>query len=64
MMSVSILINGKAIYTRTAVNVRRAKFPQRGCIYKLDTGQEIVHDPDEGGVALARKMLNTIVEVK
>lgn len=63
MLSVSIFMNGNPIYTRTVVNISRARKPGP-CVYKLDDGQEIVHDPDDGAVPLAIKMLKTIHEVK
>lgn len=59
MITVSILINGKPIFTRTAVN--RIK-DGRG--YVLDTGETITHDPSKGAVPLAIKMLKTIKEPK
>lgn len=58
MITVSILINGKAIYTRTAVN--RLK-ENKG--YILDTGESIKHNPNDGAVKLAIKMLKTIREI-
>lgn len=55
MMTVQILINGEAIYVRSAVN----RLKEHDC-YILDTGERILHNPDEGAVALAIKMLHTI----
>lgn len=55
MISVSIAINGKPIFARTAVNRRREIGK-----YVLDDGSFIEHDPDDGAVALAIKMLQTI----
>lgn len=55
MITVSILINGEAIYTRTAVN----RLEEHG-VYILDTGERVMHNIDEGAVALAIKMLHTI----
>lgn len=59
MISVSILINGQPIYTRTAVN--RSK---EGLGYILDDGSHVHHNPDDGAVKLAIRMLKTIKEVK
>jgi hypothetical protein len=59
MITVSILINGQPIYTRSAVN----RIAETGA-YILDTGEMIVHDPKDGAIALAHKMLDTIEEVK
>lgn len=58
MLSVSIFINGKPIYTRTAIN----KIKEKAC-YVLDTGDKVIHEPKDGAVALAIKMLKTIREV-
>lgn len=55
MITVSILINGEPLYTRTAVN----RLKEHG-VYILDTGERIHHNPDEGAVALAHKMLASI----
>lgn len=57
MMTVSISINGETIYCRTAVN----KLKESG-FYILDTGERIIHNPDEGAVILAQKMLATIAD--
>lgn len=57
MITVSILINGEPIYTRTAVN----RLEEHG-VYILDTGERVMHNIDEGAVALAIKMLHTIEE--
>lgn len=65
MITVSILINGNAIYTRSAVNVDDAKVGKRwGCSYKLDNGELLYHVPSEGAVKLAKMMLDTVIEVK
>lgn len=67
MLTVSVLINGKPIYTRTAVNVTH-KTPQSlraGFeVYQLDDGKVLNHNADKGAVDLAIKMLKTVVEVK
>lgn len=55
MITVSILINGEPIFARTAVN----RLKEHG-VYILDTGERIIHNPDDGAVALAVKMLHTI----
>lgn len=55
MIGVSITINGQPIYARTAVN----RLKERG-VYVADDGSEIKHDPDEGAVELAIKLLKTI----
>ena len=62
MITVSILINGNPVYTRSAVNV--GKGSHGSCKYQLDDGQVIEHISDDGAVPLAKRMLDTIVEVK
>ena len=57
MITVQILINGEVIYARTAVN----RLEEHGA-YILDTGERILHNPDDGAVPLAIKMLHTIEE--
>ncbi len=65
MITVAILINGKPIYARTCVN--RSKDGVKGTEvnkYLCDDGKWIKHVPKDGAVALAKKMLDTIKEVK
>jgi hypothetical protein len=70
MITVSILINGKPIYTRTGVNRSDEYFESRKNkkglrdAYKLDNGDWVFHNPKSGAVKLAVKMLETIKEVK
>lgn len=61
MITVSILINGQPIFTRTAVRVET-----KGAMgyYKVDDGQVIQHEIHRGAVLLATKMLKTIKEPK
>jgi len=59
MLTVSISINGEPIYTRTVVN----RLKEKG-VYVCDDGSEIQHDPKNGAVALAKKALDTINEIK
>lgn len=67
MITVSILINGNAIYTRSAVNVTdenvRIKADTK-CTYEVDTGVKIVHRYGDGAVVLAKLMLDTIKETR
>lgn len=61
MISVAIMINGNVIMARSAVNTRQAD--SKGKIaYKVDDGTMVYHDPDEGAVVLAKKLLDTIKE--
>lgn len=61
MLGISIHINGQAIYARTAVNRGKTDGIGRTC-YEVDTGDTIWHDPADGAVELARKLLDTIKE--
>ncbi|MBU2177731.1 MAG: hypothetical protein KJ556_21775 [Gammaproteobacteria bacterium] len=66
MITVSILINSRPIYTRTARNIGPvdplADNVQDNCLYLLDTGEVISHRQSAGAVVLAKKMLDTIKE--
>ncbi len=55
MITVSISVNGETVYARTAVN----RLKEHGH-YILDTGERVIHEPEEGVAALAIKMLHTI----
>lgn len=57
MITVNILINGQPIYTRSAVN----RLKEHG-VYIGDDGTRIEHDPEDGAIVLAKKMLDTIYE--
>lgn len=58
MITVSILINGQPIFTRTAVRTHTGKMNHYAC----DDGTVIRHEYDQGAVKLAMKMLKTIQE--
>ena len=69
--TVTILINGQPILTRTAVNTGSAKKvigrdvednKDHPHIYEVDTGVCISHIPSDGAVVLAKKLLDTIKE--
>jgi ribosomal protein L16/L10AE len=60
MITVTILINGNAIYTRTAVN--RNTQPSGFDKYELDDGRAVLHLRSEGAVSLAIRMLAEIRE--
>lgn len=62
MISVAIMINGNPIMARSAVNKGEVDKNRPECVYKLDDGTEIIHDPDDGAVKLAIEMLETIKE--
>ena len=61
MLTVSILINGEPLFTRSARN--HARENENGeTLYKTDAGDEIWHNQqmDNGAIELAKKMLDTI----
>lgn len=59
MITVSIFINGNPILTRSATRTKdRVNFSE----YTLDTGNKIIHKPEDGAVALAKLMLDDINE--
>lgn len=66
MITVSISVNGRPIYARTAVNkTRDPETPQDDPHeYHLDDGSVVMHIPDLGCIELAIKMLKTIKEIK
>jgi hypothetical protein len=61
MITVAILINGKPIMARSAVNTGEVK--DDGYVrYSVDDGTSVFHRPDDGAVKLAVKLLGTIKE--
>ena len=64
MITVTILINGHPIFTRSAINRGQSKRSLRKTRYELDDGSEILHKREDGAVVLAKKMLDTIRELK
>lgn len=60
MMTISISINNRPVYTRSAVRVK--DYPDGTSDYKVDTGQIIQHKPNEGILVLSEKLLKTIEE--
>lgn len=63
MITVSIMINGQPIFTRSAHRrtKRHAKGNQQA--YLLDDNSVVYHDIDKGAIPLAIKMLKSIKEV-
>lgn len=61
MISVSIMINGNPIFTRSAVNQQKTNAVGQ-TEYLVDEGSKIYHCPEEGAVKLAKMMLDTIKE--
>ena len=62
MITVAILINGKTVMARSAWRLTW-KTPEGLANYHCDTGDIIEHHPDDGVVALAHKLLDTIKDV-
>ena len=63
MISVTVTINGKVLYHRTAVNVSEAGLrDDQFHTYAVDTGVKILHKRDLGAIPLVKKMLDTIKE--
>jgi len=61
MITVSILINGKPIFTRSAIN--NGNINSKGeTKYITDGNDPIRHKREDGAVKLAKKMLDTINE--
>ena len=61
MITVSISINGNTIMARSAVNKGDEDNMGRAR-YACDDGSHIRHNPGDGAVVLAKKMLDTIVD--
>ena len=62
MITVSIAINGVVIMARSATN--KKDLGNGHCVYACDDGSRIHHRPEDGAIPLAKKMLNTIKEVR
>jgi hypothetical protein len=60
VITVSILINGQPIFTRSAVRIETG--PDGSNVYRVDDCNTIRHNYDADTVALAHKMLDCIVE--
>ena len=62
-LTVSIFINNNPIHTRSCINTGR-KDPRGWTVYEVDTGDVLLHRQEDGAVALAKKLLGTIQELK
>jgi hypothetical protein len=59
MLTVAILINGNPVMARSSQNT--GQFDEEGnTLYLVDDGSKIWHKREDGPVALARKLLDTI----
>ena len=63
MISVIIAINGNPIMARSAVRTEDEDVNNKAT-YKIDDGTIIRHNPGDGAVNLAIKLLKTIKEVR
>ena len=64
MITIAVSIDGNPIYVRTAVNTSPPEaLGTENNHYLLDTGKFLKHKPTEGVIVLAKKMLDTVVEV-
>lgn len=61
MITVSIFINGNPIITRSARNVGTIEEITQ---YSVDDGSVLFHKRSDGPVVLAKKMLDTVKELK
>lgn len=65
MISVMISVNGNPIMGRSAVRKKDRLGPEGNISeYHVDDGTKILHNPDDGALVLAKKLLGTIKEVK
>ena len=61
MFTISILVNTQPVYTRSCRNTMKER--EGKTVYLTDTGEEVLHDPGEGAVVLAKKLLDTVKDV-
>ena len=57
MLTVSILINGQPLYTRSCFREVEGK-------YRVDDGSVIEHKYNDGAIVLAHKLLDTMYELQ
>lgn len=60
MITVSILINGQPLFTRSARNQDDEQNEKLETKYVTDANDVIWHDRNNGAIELAKKMLDTI----
>lgn len=63
MMTVSILVNGQPLYTRTIHRIINEDIGNGKRCYELDDGTRIWHDPVKGIIELAKEALDHIEPV-
>ena len=62
MITVQILINGRALLVRSARNTGPSGDHDGMCRYEVDDGTVLYHNRSDGAVPLAKAMLDTIQE--
>lgn len=62
MITVEVRINRIPIFVRSARNIGYAKGSSSVCKYKIDSGQVLYHERDQGFVPLVKQMLDCIDE--
>lgn len=64
MITVSIFINGKPIYTRSACNIthKSPRLTSGKDMYEVDDGRVLSHHRDDGAVKLAIMLLKGVLE--
>ena len=63
MITVDISVNGKTVYARSVVNTGIKGMNNDNEIeYKTDANDIVFHDPDDGILKLATKIIKTIKE--
>jgi hypothetical protein len=63
MLTVTITVNGKTVYARSAHRrTSRWNRGQESC-YLTDAGDLVYHDPEKGIIKLAKKLLDSIKEI-
>jgi len=63
MMTVAIIINNQPLYSRTIKRIVNEDEGNRKRCYELDDGTRIWHDPKDGIISLAKKVLDNIEPV-
>jgi len=58
MIECKILINGYPVFWKQAVR-QVEKFPGRDALYKTGDGFFIRHNPDDGAIELAKKLMDS-----
>jgi len=63
MMTVAILINNEPLYSRTIKRIVNEDDTDGNRCYEVDDGTRIWHDPHDGIITLAKKVLDKIEPV-